>query len=60
MTQVEPLIVGGIPLVRLSGTVTERSGAELASKVMGAIFYSSHEVRPLSLQQPRLADKTPP
>ncbi|MEN4460959.1 hypothetical protein VXE65_02890 [Mycolicibacterium conceptionense] len=59
MTQVEPLIVGWIPLVRLSGTVTERSGAELAAKVMGAIFYSSPESRPLSLQQPRRSDKTP-
>ena len=46
----------GIPLIQLSGIVTERDGAELAAKVMRAI-YAATQVEdgyphPMSLREP--------
>jgi hypothetical protein len=46
----------GIPLIELSGVVTERDGAELAAKIMRAI-YAATQVEdgyphPMSLREP--------
>lgn len=56
MTEVNVFVAGGVPLVRLSGTVTERNGAELAAAVMSAIHYMTEDTteyqHPLSLPAP--------
>ena len=38
MTDISVTIVGGVPLVRLTGEVTERDGAALAAAIMSAIW----------------------
>ena len=57
MTQIDVRVIGGVPLVRLGGPVTERSGAELAAAVMSSIHFMTEDptefARPLSLLQPR-------
>lgn len=54
MTNIGVHVVGGLPLVRLSGPVSERSGAELATAVMSAIHFMTEDLAvPLSLVQPR-------
>lgn len=57
MTVIDVRVVNGLPLVRLSGRVTERSGRELATAVMSAIHFMTESPddhpRPLSLQAPR-------
>jgi len=57
VTAVDPMVVRGIPLVRLSGQVTERSGAELAAAVMEAIHYYTAEM-PEQFAHP-LSDSAP-
>lgn len=60
MTQVNVHVVGGRPLVRLSGPVVERSGAELAAKVMSSIYFMTEDGeagKPLSLESPRIPAK---
>jgi hypothetical protein len=41
MTEINVFTSCGIPLVRLSGKVTERSGSELAAAVMSSIHFIS-------------------
>lgn len=57
MTQIDVRVVGGLPLLRLSGPVNERSGADLAAAVMSAIHFMTEDPaefpRPLSLPAPR-------
>lgn len=57
MTQIDVRVVGGLPLVRLAGPVTERTGAELAAAVMSSIHFMTEDPaefpRPLSLSHPR-------
>ncbi|CAJ1505261.1 hypothetical protein [[Mycobacterium] burgundiense] len=58
MTAVDVMVVRGLPLVRLIGPVTERSGAELATAVMDAIYFYSTDVpgefpHPLSERHPQ-------
>lgn len=60
MTQVNVHVVGGVPLVRLSGTVVERTGTELAAKVMSSIYFMTEDGEagaPLSLESSRIAAK---
>ncbi|SIM03528.1 Uncharacterised protein [Mycobacteroides abscessus subsp. abscessus] len=60
MTQVNVHVVGGVPLVRLSGAVVERSGSELAAKVMSSIYFMTEDGEvgsPLSLEAPRIPAK---
>jgi hypothetical protein len=58
MTEINVFTGCGIPLVRLSGKITERSGSELAAAVMSSIHFMSEDLaefpRPLSLIAPRL------
>lgn len=57
MTAIDVRVVNDLPLVRLSGRVTERSGRELAAAVMSAIHFMTESPdehpRPLSLEAPR-------
>lgn len=57
MTQISVHVVGGLPLVRLTNPVTERTGAELAASVMSSIHFMTEDpaehARPLSLESPR-------
>lgn len=57
MTDVRVFPIGGVPLVELRGQVTEKTGAELAAKIMSAIAaaHDGQTERPLSLAGPRLA-----
>ncbi|CPW71586.1 hypothetical protein [Mycobacteroides abscessus] len=60
MTQVNVHVIGGCPLVRLSGPVVERSGAELAANVMSSIFFMTEDGeagKPLSLESSRIGHK---
>lgn len=56
MIEVDVFVERGIPLVRLKGTITERSGADLAAKVMSTIHYMTEDTpqspHPLSLVSP--------
>lgn len=56
MIEIGVFVVHGIPLVRLKGTVTERSGAALAAEVMSRISYMTEDAPqcrgPLSLVEP--------
>ncbi len=56
MTDIQAYRVGDIPLVRVRGSVTAKTGAELASDVMTAICYifDEEDRKPLSLPSPRL------
>ncbi len=56
MTQINVHAVGGVPLVRLGGPLTERSGAELAASIMSAICFMTEDAgsRPLSLEFSRV------
>jgi hypothetical protein len=57
VTAVDVRVVNGLPLVRLRGQVTERSGRDLAAAVMSAIHFMTESPdehpRPLSLEAPR-------
>ncbi|WP_165589015.1 hypothetical protein [Mycolicibacterium conceptionense] len=58
MTQIDVMARGGVPLVRLGGPVTHRSGAELASEVMLMINLATEDPdefpHPLSEARPRI------
>lgn len=50
-----------IPLIELSGRFTERDGAELADKVMKAIYYATDvsDVHPYPLSLPQACVRAP-
>ncbi|SKM80463.1 hypothetical protein [Mycobacteroides abscessus] len=57
MTQVNVHVIGGRPLVRLSGPVVERTGSELAANIMSSIYFMTEDGesgKPLSLEAPRI------
>ncbi|BBY54074.1 hypothetical protein H7J07_05550 [Mycobacterium koreense] len=56
MTEVRVFTIGGVPLVELRGAVDEKTGADLAAKVMAAINHAHDGTTkaPLSLPSPRL------
>lgn len=57
MTQVDVRVVGGSPLVMLTGPITERSGADLAGLIMRSINVETDDPdeyrHPLSNSAPR-------
>lgn len=59
MTDIRVSTAYGVPLLRLSGPLTQRNGVELATAVMSQIHFMSEDPdsgcpHPLSLTAPRL------
>lgn len=56
MTDIKAYRIGGLPLVTINGAISEKTGAELAAKIMGVIYGATEGDggKALSLPSPRI------